>query len=190
MVITMEDLKVLDLYTRQYHYLQMAAGKQWMEDVPQRMEKRNIPPLTLWLDGFRPGDKQSEMHKQQKQNQSKLEQKKQKQQSQTKQEQKVQEQAEQPKQQKQQQARQPQPKNESKQSQVEQNPLQTEPIASELVIVTDIPDSQELPNTPVSVDSQEIVEVAEVAEQQMQQRRRPQRRRPQRKRPQQAPQES
>ena len=194
MVITMEDLKVLDSYTRQYHFLQMAAGKQWMEDVPQRMEKRNIPPLTLWLDGFRPGDKQSEMHKQQKQNQSKQEQKKQKQQSQTKQEQKVQEQAEQPKQQKQQQARQPQPKNESKQSQVEQKPLQTEPkqetAASELVIVTDIPDSQELPNTPVSVDSQETVEVAEVAEQQMQQRRRPQRRRPQRKRPQQAPQES
>ena len=194
MVITMEDLKVLDSYTRQYHFLQMAAGKQWMEDVPQRMEKRNIPPLTLWLDGFRPGDKQSEMHKQQKQNQSKQEQKKQKQQSQTKQEQKVQEQAEQPKLQKQQQARQPQPKNESKQSQVEQKPLQTEPkqetAASELVIVTDIPDSQELPNTPVSVDSQETVEVAEVAEQQMQQRRRPQRRRPQRKRPQQAPQES
>ena len=189
MVITMEDLKVLDSYTRQYHFLQMAAGKQWMEDVPQRMEKRNIPPLSLWLDGFRPGDKQSEMHKQQKQNQPKQEQKKQKQQNQPKQEQKVQEQAELPKLQKQQQAR--QPKNEPKQSQVEQKPLQPEPkqetAASELVIVTDIPDSQELPNAPVSVDSQEAVEVAE---QPMQQRKRPQRRRPQRKRPQQTPHES
>ena len=189
MVITMEDLKVLDSYTRQYHFLQMAAGKQWMEDVPQRMEKRNIPPLSLWLDGFRPGDKQSEMHKQQKQNQPKQEQKKLKQQNQPKQEQKVQEQAEQPKQQKQQQAR--QPKNEPKQSQVEQKPLQAEPkqetAASELVIVTDIPDSQELPNAPVSVDSQEAVEVIE---QPMQQRKRPQRRRPQRKHPQQTPHES
>ena len=191
MVITMEDLKVLDSYTRQYHFLQMAAGKQWMEDVPQRMEKRNIPPLSLWLDGFRPGDKQSEMHKQQKQNQPKQEQKKQKQQNQPKQEQKVQEQPEQPKQQKQQQAR--QPKNEPKQSQIqtEQKPLQPEPkqetAASELVIVTDIPDSQELPNTPVIVDSLEAVEVVE---QPMQQRKRPQRRRPQRKRPQQTPHES
>ena len=191
MVITMEDLKVLDSYTRQYHFLQMAAGKQWMEDVPQRMEKRNIPPLSLWLDGFRPGDKQSEMHKQQKQNQPKQEQKKQKQQNQPKQEQKVQEQPEQPKQQKQQQAR--QPKNEPKQSQIqtEQKPLQPEPkqetAASELVIVTDIPDSQELPNAPVSVDSLEAVEVVE---QPMQQRKRPQRRRPQRKRPQQTPHES
>ena len=191
MVITMEDLKVLDSYTRQYHFLQMAAGKQWMEDVPQRMEKRNIPPLSLWLEGFRPGDKQSEMHKQQKQNQPKQEQKKQKQQNQPKQEQKVQEQAEQPKQQKQQQAR--QPKNEPKQSQIqtEQKPLQPEPkqetAASELVIVTDIPDSQELPNAPVIVDSQEAVEVVE---QPMQQRKRPQRRRPQRKRPQQTPHES
>ena len=181
MVITMEDLKVLDLYTRQYHFLQMAAGKQWMEDVPQRMEKRNIPPLSLWLDGFRPGDKQSEMHKQQKQSQPKQEkQNKQKQQNQAKQEQpKAQEQAEQPKQQKQQQAKQ---KNEPKQPQAEPKP---EVAASDLVIVTDIPDSQELPPTP-AVDSQEPVEAAEQPMQQpKQQRKRPQRRYPQRKRPQQ-----
>lgn len=184
MVITMEDLKVLDFYTRQYHFLQMAAGKQWMEDVPQRMEKRNIQPLSLWLDGFRPGDKQSEMHKQQKQNQPKQEQQKKQQkqnQNQQKQEQKAQEQAEQPKQQKQQQTRQAQPKNEPKPSQVEPKPE----TAPELVIVTDIPDSQEQPKTP-AVDSQEP---AEAAEQPTQQRKRPQRRRPQRKRPQQAPQE-
>ena len=186
MVITMEDLKVLDLYTRQYHFLQMAAGKQWMEDVPQRMEKRNIPPLSLWLDGFRPGDKQSEMHKQQKQSQPKQEQlKKQKQQNQAKLElQKAQEQAEQPKQQKQQQARQPQPKNEPKQPQAEPKPE----AASELVIVTDIPDAEVLPETPANAEIQEPTEVAEQPTQQ--QRRRPQRRRPQRKRPQQAQQES
>jgi hypothetical protein len=186
MVITMEDLKVLDLYTRQYHFLQMAAGKQWMEDVPQRMEKRNVQPLALWLDGFRPGDKQSEMHKQQKQNQPKQEQqKKQKQQNQAKQEQqKAQELAEQPKQQKQQQARLPQPKNEPKQPQAEPKPE----AASELVIVTDIPDAEVLLETPANAEIQEPTEVAEQPTQQ--QRRRPQRRRPQRKRPQQAQQES
>ena len=188
MVVTMEDLKVLDFYTRQYHFLQMAAGKQWMEDVPQRMEKRNIQPLTLWLDGFRPGDKQSEMNKQQQkqQKQSKQEQqKKQKLQNQPKQEQqKVQEQPEQPKQQ-QQQARQQQPKNEPKQSQTTE-PKQ-EVAAPELVIVTDISDTQEMPQTPANAAPQEA---PENAEQPTQQRKRPQRRRPQRKRPQQqAPQE-
>jgi hypothetical protein len=188
MVVTMEDLKVLDFYTRQYHFLQMAAGKQWMEDVPQRMEKRNIQPLTLWLDGFRPGDKQSEMNKQQQkqQKQPKQEQqKKQKQQNQPKQEQqKVQEQPEQPKQQ-QQQARQQQPKNEPKQSQVTE-PKQ-EAAAPELVIVTDISDTQEMPQAPANAAPQEA---PENAEQPTQQRKRPQRRRPQRKRPQQqAPQE-
>ena len=180
MVITMDDLKVLDLYTRQYHFLQMAAGKQWMEDVPQRMEKRNIPSLSLWLDGFRPGDKQSEMHKQQKQSQAKQEkQNKQKQQNQAKQEQpKAQEQAEQPKQQKQQQ---PKPKNEPKQPQAEPKP---EVAPSDLVIVTDIPDSQELPASP-AVDSQEPQAEPIVEQQSKQQRKRPQRRYPQRKRPQQ-----
>ncbi len=188
MVVTMEDLKVLDFYTRQYHFLQMAAGKQWMEDVPQRMEKRNIQPLTLWLDGFRPGDKQSEMNKQQQkqQKQSKQEQqKKQKQQNQPKQEQqKVQELPEQPKQQ-QQQARQQQPKNEPKQTRATE-PKQ-EVAAPELVIVTDISDTQEMPQAPANAVPQEA---PENAEQPTQQRKRPQRRRPQRKRPQQqAPQE-
>ena len=184
MVVTMEDLKVLDFYTRQYHFLQMAAGKQWMEDVPQRMEKRNIQPLTLWLDGFRPGDKQSEMNKQQQKQQKQSKQKKQKQQNQQKQEQqKVQEQPEQQKQQ-QQQARQQQPKNEPKQSQATE-PKQ-EVAAPELVIVTDISDTQEMPQAPANAAPQEA---PENAEQPTQQRKRPQRRRPQRKRPQQAPQE-
>lgn len=60
MVMTMEDLKLLDNYTRQYHFLQMAAGKQWMEDVPTKMEKRTTTPLKLWMEGFRSGDKHPE----------------------------------------------------------------------------------------------------------------------------------
>lgn len=60
MVMTFDDLKILDAYTRQYHFLQSAAGKQWMEDVPQQMEKRTVTPLTLWVEGFRPGDRHSE----------------------------------------------------------------------------------------------------------------------------------
>lgn len=60
MVMTFDDLKILDAYTRQYHFLQSAAGKQWMEDVPQQMEKRTVAPLTLWAEGFRPGDRHSE----------------------------------------------------------------------------------------------------------------------------------
>ena len=60
MVMTFDDLKILDAYTRQYHFLQSAAGKLWMEDVPQQMEKRTVAPLTLWVEGFRPGDRHSE----------------------------------------------------------------------------------------------------------------------------------
>ena len=172
MVITMEDLKVLDLYTRQYHFLQMAAGKQWMEDVPQRMEKRNIQPLALWLDGFRPGDKQSEMHKQQakQQNQAKQEQKKQKQQNQQKQ-QKNKEENVKPKEQQQPQA-QPEPKPEF---------AAPEPAP----VVENVPVSPEVPQTPVNADSQEPQAEPVVEQQPKQQRKRPQRRYPQRKRPQQ-----
>lgn len=172
MVITMEDLKVLDLYTRQYHFLQMAAGKQWMEDVPQRMEKRNIQPLALWLDGFRPGDKQSEMHKQQakQQNQAKQEQKKQKQQNQQKQ-QKNKEENVKPKEQ-----QQPQAQPESKPEFAAPEPAP---------VVENVPVSPEVPQTPVNADSQEPQAEPVVEQQPKQQRKRPQRRYPQRKRPQQ-----
>lgn len=71
MVMTFDDLKVLDAYTRQYHFLQQAAGKAWMEDVPQRMERRNIVPLFLWNEGFRPGDRYSEKKMQQMQQKQK-----------------------------------------------------------------------------------------------------------------------
>ena len=57
MVLTMDDLKLLDAYTRQYHFLMMAAGRQWMQDVKMREPVTLEAPLELWLEGFRPGDR-------------------------------------------------------------------------------------------------------------------------------------
>lgn len=57
MVLTMDDLKVLDQYTRQYHFLQMASGRQWMQDVEDREPITLETPLQLWMEGFRPGDR-------------------------------------------------------------------------------------------------------------------------------------
>ena len=128
MVMTMDDLKAIDAYTRQYHFLQMATGKAWMEDVPRQMRKNDVAPLTLWMEGFRPGDRHPERKQtaqQRKQNsQSKQEQKpqpKQEQKQQPKQEQKQQPKQEQKPQPKQEQK--PQPKQEQKsQPKQEQKP--------------------------------------------------------------------
>ena len=57
MVLTMDDLKLLDLYTRQYHFLTLAAGRQWMQDVQMRKTVQIEKPLALWVEGFRPGDR-------------------------------------------------------------------------------------------------------------------------------------
>ena len=57
MVLTMDDLKLLDLYTRQYHFLTLAAGRQWMQDVQMRQPVQIEKPLSLWIEGFRPGDR-------------------------------------------------------------------------------------------------------------------------------------
>ncbi len=57
MVLTMDDLKLLDQYTRQYHFLTLAAGRQWMQDVQMRQPAQIEKPLNLWLEGFRPGDR-------------------------------------------------------------------------------------------------------------------------------------
>lgn len=129
MVMTMDDLKVLDNFTRQYHFLQMAAGKQWMEDVPRRMEKHNVEPLMLWMEGFRPGDKHSEMQRQQNAQQKQNGQKQgnaQQKQSNTQQKQKAQKQQQnaQPKQEQNQNA--PKPETDSQQ-QMEAQP-QTQPM--------------------------------------------------------------
>ncbi|MCF2655461.1 hypothetical protein I6E46_11005 [Prevotella loescheii] len=89
MVMTMDDLKAIDAYTRQYHFLQMATGKAWMEDVPRQMRKNDVAPLTLWMEGFRPGDRHSE-RKQTAQQRKQNSQPKQEQKPQPKQEQKPQ----------------------------------------------------------------------------------------------------
>ncbi|MDY3355152.1 MAG: hypothetical protein SOW79_03080 [Prevotella sp.] len=115
MVMTMDDLKAIDAYTRQYHFLQMATGKAWMEDVPRQMRKNDVAPLTLWMEGFRPGDRHSE-RKQTAQQRKQNSQPKQEQKQQPKQEQKPQpkqEQKPQPKPQLKQEQK-PQPKQEQK----------------------------------------------------------------------------
>ena len=111
MVMTMDDLKAIDAYTRQYHFLQMATGKAWMEDVPRQMRKNDVAPLTLWMEGFRPGDRHPE-RKQTAQQRKQNSQPKQEQKQQPKQEQKQQPKQEQKSQPKQEQK--PQPKQEQK----------------------------------------------------------------------------
>ncbi|MDD7124511.1 MAG: hypothetical protein PUH87_06055, partial [Bacteroidales bacterium] len=130
MVMTMDDLKAIDAYTRQYHFLQMATGKAWMEDVPRQMRKNDVAPLTLWMEGFRPGDRHPE-RKQSAQQRKQNSQPKQEQKPQSKQEQKQQPKQEQKSQPKQEQKQQPkqeqkqQPKQEQKpQPEQEQQSLQ------------------------------------------------------------------
>ena len=120
MVMTMDDLKAIDAYTRQYHFLQMATGKAWMEDVPRQMRKNDVAPLTLWMEGFRPGDRHPE-RKQTAQQRKQNSQPKQEQKPQPRQEQKPQPRQEQKQQPKQEQK--PQPKQEQKsQPKQEQKP--------------------------------------------------------------------
>ena len=57
MVLTMDDLKTLDVYSRQYYFLQTAAGRTWMQDVEMREPTVLESPLQLWMDGFRAGDR-------------------------------------------------------------------------------------------------------------------------------------
>ena len=112
MVMTMDDLKAIDAYTRQYHFLQMATGKAWMEDVPRQMRKNDVAPLTLWMEGFRPGDRHPE-RKQTAQQRKQNSQPKQEQKPQPKQEQKQQPKQEQKSQPKQEQKPQPEQEQQS-----------------------------------------------------------------------------
>lgn len=57
MVFTFDDLKLLDYYTRQYHYIQMAAGQAWMGNIDLTTKREPVAPLALWDEAFRPGDK-------------------------------------------------------------------------------------------------------------------------------------
>ena len=57
MAITMDDLKQLDNYTRQYHFLQSAAGAAWMQDLTVQAPRESFPQMQLDENAFRPGDK-------------------------------------------------------------------------------------------------------------------------------------
>jgi len=57
MACTMDDLKQLDNYTRQYHFLMQAAGAGWMQDVAPQAAREEIKPLQIDENLFRPGDK-------------------------------------------------------------------------------------------------------------------------------------
>ncbi|MBQ0056519.1 MAG: hypothetical protein KBT20_02580 [Bacteroidales bacterium] len=57
MACTMDDLKQLDSYTRQYHFLQSAAGAAWMQDLTTQPKRDEVPHLKLDENAFRPGDK-------------------------------------------------------------------------------------------------------------------------------------
>lgn len=57
MTMSMEDLRLLDNITRQYHFLQQAAGSGWMQDVQPSAPRELAPVLQLNLEGFRPGDR-------------------------------------------------------------------------------------------------------------------------------------
>lgn len=57
MAITMDDLKQLDNFTRQYHFLMSAAGATWMQDLNVQEPRESFPQLNLDENAFRPGDK-------------------------------------------------------------------------------------------------------------------------------------
>lgn len=174
MVFTMEDLKLIDNYTRQYHFLQMAAGKSWMEDVPQSMEKHNVEPLMLWMDGFRMGDKYPEsrvveMQKKQQnqQNQNNQQKKQQPKPQQSKQEQKQVQQTVQPKQepkpaQSKQEPKPAQPKLEQK---PKQDPKQKQPkqdvAPQQEPIVAEVKETPEV--IAETAEVQEVVQAEQIA---------------------------
>ena len=77
MVLTMDDLKILDTYMRQYYYLCSAAGRTWMQDALPRETVTLETPLQLWLEGFRPGtrnERRSDRKEQEKKEQERKEQ--------------------------------------------------------------------------------------------------------------------
>ena len=57
MVFTFDDLRLLDFYTRQYHYIQMASGQPWMGNIGKSITRTEAAPLTLWQEAFKAGDK-------------------------------------------------------------------------------------------------------------------------------------
>lgn len=138
MAFTFDDLRLLDNYTRQYHYIQMADGTPWMSEVQplSASAPRSSQPLAqLTIDeyAFRQGDKhrsdnlfikaeeQPERKQEKKQQQQQqAQQKKQQQQQQNKQQQ----QKSQDKKQQQQQKKQQQPQQQSQQDKQQQQAQQ------------------------------------------------------------------
>ena len=57
MVFTFDDLKLLENYTRQYHFIQVASGQPWMCDVEPAMHRAEVAPLSLCEASFAAGDK-------------------------------------------------------------------------------------------------------------------------------------
>ena len=57
MVFTFDDLKLLENYTRQYHFIQVASGQPWMCDVERSMSRQEVAPLSLCEASFAAGDK-------------------------------------------------------------------------------------------------------------------------------------
>lgn len=146
MAFTFDDLRLLDNYTRQYHYIQMADGTPWMSEVQplSASAPRSSQPLAqLTIDeyAFRQGDKhrsdnlfikaeeQPERKQEKKQQQQQqAQQKKQQQQQQNKQQQQK---SQDKKQQQQQQKKQQQPQQQSqqdKQQQSQQDKQQQQPL--------------------------------------------------------------
>ena len=102
MAFTFDDLRLLDNYTRQYHYIQMADGTPWMSDIQPFSASaprcsQPLTPLTIDEYAFRQGDKhrgdnlfikleeQPERKQEKKQQQQQAQQKKQQQGQQNKQ---------------------------------------------------------------------------------------------------------
>jgi len=135
MAFTFDDLRLLDNYTRQYHYIQMADGTPWMSEVQplSASAPRSSQPLAqLTIDeyAFRQGDKhrsdnlfikveeQPERKQEKKQQQQQqAQQKKQQQQQQNKQQQQKSQDKKQQQQQKKQQQPQQQPQQDKQQQQ-------------------------------------------------------------------------
>jgi hypothetical protein len=57
MVFTFDDLRLLENYTRQYHFIQIASGQSWMCDIEPAMHRADVAPLTLCEASFAAGDK-------------------------------------------------------------------------------------------------------------------------------------
>lgn len=154
MAFTFDDLRLLDNYTRQYHYIQMADGTPWMSEVQplSASAPRSSQPLAqLTIDeyAFRQGDKhrsdnlfikveeqperkqekkqQQQQQAQQKKQQQQQQNKQQQQKSQDKKQQQQQQKKQQPQQQSQQDKQTQQAQQDKQQQQAQQDKQQQQP---------------------------------------------------------------